>query len=458
MRHRLALLLVLACAYAAGAAPADSLLATPAGKRIQDYLNAYNSGDDAAMRAFIVANFSDSALAQRGPDERIAGYHRVRADIPRMEFVRLVNAESGATTVAVRNGDGPLQLVFTHESVPPHKLIGLRINRGAPAETRPAGSALSEPAVLDSIHALLTQKAAADSFSGAVLIAHNGTPILRKAWGLADREHHVANTPETKFNLGSIGKSFTRLAIEKMMSEGKLAATDKLGKFLPDYPNADARSKVTVQQLLDMRSGIGDFFGQEFLDTPRDRIRSLPDYLPLFAAKPLEFEPGSKERYSNGGFVVLGLIIEKLTGKSYYDYIKEAVFVPAGMKDSGWWGRDEIVPDRAVGYTHRWQPTEEDSPELRSNVLIEPGIGSSAGGGYSTADDLLKFVNALQAGTLKCSEGGGMGIAGGAPGLNAAIESGLPGGYTVIVLCNSDPPSAENMAAMLRGWMMRAKS
>lgn len=212
-----------------------------------------------------------------------------------------------------------------------------------------------------------------------------------------------------------------------------------------------------MKQLLDMRSGIGDFFGKEFLNTPRDRIRSLKDYLPLFAGKPLLFEPGTAERYSNGGYVVLGLIIEKVTGRSYYDYVQETVFNPAGMTRSGWFGSDEIVPDRATGYTHGWNAAAEDSPELRSNVLTKPGIGSSAGGGYSTVDDLLNFVNALQTNRLQSSEGGAMGIAGGAPGTNGAVESGIPGGYTVIVLCNADPPQAEDAAMTLRQWLIRVR-
>lgn len=175
---------------------------------------------------------------------------------------------------------------------------------------------------------------------------------------------------------------------------------------------------MTVRHLLEMTSGIGDFFGDRYESTPKEKIRSLKDYLPLFADKPLEFEPGTRNRYSNGGYVVLGLIIEKVSGVDYYTYVREHIFKPAAMLDSDSYEKDASIPNRALGYMR-------DGSSWKPNYETLPGRGSSAGGGYSTAHDLLKYTMALKEGTLgEANEEtrGGFGIAGGAPGLNASLE------------------------------------
>ena len=151
-------------------------------------------------------------------------------------------------------------------------------------------------------------------------------PIFSKAYGLASKENKTPNNPDTKFNLGSINKIFTRIAIGQLVQQGKISFDDKLGKYLPDYPNRDAAEKVTIRHLITMKSGIGDFFGEKFVRCRRINCRKNSDFIPLFADKPLAFEPGTKEQYSNGGYILLGAIIEKVTGKSYYDYVRENIF------------------------------------------------------------------------------------------------------------------------------------
>src|SRR5437899_13054039 len=159
--------------------------------------------------------------------------------------------------------------------------------------------------------------AAEKNFSGVVLLAENGNPILLRAWGDGIRV-------DTKFNLGSINKIFTQVAIGQFAASGKLALTDTIRKHLPDYPSPVA-DKITIQQLIEHKSGLGDFFGPEYLAAPPSSLRKLSDYLLLFVNKPLEFEPGTSQRYSNAGYIVLGLIIEAITRQSYYDYVREHV-------------------------------------------------------------------------------------------------------------------------------------
>jgi CubicO group peptidase (beta-lactamase class C family) len=300
----------------------------------------------------------------------------------------------------------------------------------------------------------LDQQAAEDKFSGAVLIAKHGKPIFQKAVGLANKETKEPNRLDTKFNLGSINKTFTQIAINQLIEQGKLGWEDKLGKFLPDYPNDEAKEKVTVKHLVEMQSGIGDFFGAKYQATPKSKIRTINDYLPLFASERLAFEPGNKRAYSNGGYIVLGAIIEKVTGQSYYDYVREHIFKPAGMTNTDSFFSDAKTSNLAEGYRRNEQG------ERVNNVDTRPARGSSAGGGYSTVEDLLKFSSALlgnkllSAVTTRRIVGGGLGVAGGAPGINSELEIDPASGYTIVVMGNYDPPNAANVSRHIRSMLM----
>jgi CubicO group peptidase (beta-lactamase class C family) len=300
--------------------------------------------------------------------------------------------------------------------------------------------------VAPAVGAYLDALVARDLFSGTVLITHDGKQLFFKSYGLANKDFAVANTNDTRYNVGSINKVFTKAALMQLRDEGKLDFSKTLRTYLPDYPS-DLADRVTIKQLLDFTSGMGDFFGPEFASTPKDRIRTLNDYLELFAKKPLEFEPGSSRRYSNAGYIVLGLVIEKVSGMSYYDYVQKKIFAPLEMNDTASFPADAIVPKRAVGYT------SEDGPR-RANTYTLPGRGSSAGGGYSTATDLLRFVTGARkvlspaAFDELIGDPPGIGFAGGSPGVNAVVE--LEGRWSIIVLSNYDPPAAMEVGANVR--------
>jgi len=291
----------------------------------------------------------------------------------------------------------------------------------------------------------LDDMVARDLFSGTVLVMHGNETLVSKSFGLADKEHGVPNGGETKYNIGSINKIFTKIALLQLRRDGKIDFSKTLRTYLPDYPSAIA-DQITIQQLLDMSSGMGDFFGPKFDDGPKAQIRTLADYLPFFVDQPLEFEPGTRRRYSNAGYVVLGLVIEKLSGMTYYDYVKKNIFDPAGMKNSESYPLDAVVANRAVGYM--------GPKHARSNIYELPARGSSAGGGYSTAPDLLAFTRALPKLIARddyralVGEPAGAGWGGGTAGVNAAVE--MEGEYTIIVLSNYDPPAAEHVAQNAR--------
>jgi CubicO group peptidase (beta-lactamase class C family) len=328
--------------------------------------------------------------------------------------------------------------------------------RAAAGTAQDAGG-VSTASLVHQIKDYLAGEMLADSFSGVVVLSRNGETIFSGVYGSASKEYGTPNALDTRFNLGSINKLMTRIAVMQLVEQGKLSYGDTIGAVLPEYPNKQAAAQVTVGELLDMSSGIGDFFGAQYMAMSKDRLRSLHDYLPLFASKPLAFTPGTKHQYSNGGFIVLGLMIERRTGLSYYDYVKTNIFAPAGMTASGWFERDSTARDIATGYTK----DGADGPHTTwcNNVYTAPERGSSAGGGYSTAPDLLKFAAALQDGKLLNTRDtaavlqGGIGVAGGAPGINADMEIDPASGYTLVVLSNYDPPSAERVAATIRGYI-----
>jgi CubicO group peptidase (beta-lactamase class C family) len=294
--------------------------------------------------------------------------------------------------------------------------------------------------------------ASADAFAGVVLVAKNGEPVFQKSYGLADRERKIPITDTTRFNLGSINKIFTKTAIARLMAEGTLRAADTIGKLLPDYPNALAKS-ATVQQLLEHRAGIVDFFGPAFESAPKTSFRSNADYFSLVAPQPLLFEPGTNRRYCNGCYIVLGAIIERLSGIRYEDYIAEHVFRRAGMNGAGFFHADRLPADVALGYTRRG----DGGGALNTNERMHGAAGSGAGGAYASAADLLAFDNALRSQRLLDPKmtawmlqvdhvtpgrsDGVIGIGGGAPGVNAVLES--DGTWTVAVVGNLDPPSAD---------------
>src|SRR5437763_1840258 len=214
--------------------------------------------------------------------------------------------------------------------------------------------------------------------------------IFEKAYGLANKTSNTSNNVDTKFSLGSINKSFTSVAIAQLAQQGRLSFNDPISKYLPDYPNKTVAAKVTIHQLLTHTSGMGMYFNEEFMKR-RASLKTLTDILPLFANDALAFEPGEKMQYSNAGYVVLGLIIEKLTKQNYFDYVRDHIFEPAGMMNTDSYALEQRVPNLAIGYTSMG-PTGRPAPGARHETTPHPtGRGRSAGGGYSTLADILTW-------------------------------------------------------------------
>jgi D-alanyl-D-alanine carboxypeptidase len=334
----------------------------------------------------------------------------------------------------------------------PSRAIDLALGRMTQAE---ALAALSDHA---------GQRAAADEFSGAVLVARHGKVLLQEAWGRADRKSGTANTPTTRFRIGSMDKMFTAVATLQLVEAGKLALDDPIGKYLPDYPNKEVASKVTVRHLLTHTGGTGDIFGAEF-DRNRLALREHRDYVKLYGSRGLTHEPGARFEYSNYGFVLLGALIERVSGVSYYDHVGDKVFRRAGTRSTGSLPESVDVPNRAVGYMRSSPAGGAWTP----NTDTLPWRGTAAGGGYSTVGDLLRFAQALSSGRLiskatlaeatrphRQQYGYGFAVhgqgrlrsyghGGGAPGMNGELRVFPQLGYVVVSLGNLDPPAASEL-------------
>lgn len=226
------------------------------------------------------------------------------------------------------------------------------------------------------------------NFSGAILIARAGEVLLRKGYGHANEELGVPNTPQTKFHVASVSKSFTAAAILILEQEGRLRVEDPLSKFIPDYPNG---SRIKVHHLLTHTSGIPNV--NNFADyEQRSRFpHTVADLVAWFRDKPLEFEPGARYGYSNSNYNLLAYIIEKTSGESYGTFLRRTIFEPAGMHDTAHDGdASALIPGRASGYMPAGMRDVENAPHL--DWSVKTGNGSL----YSTVDDLHKWDRALQ--------------------------------------------------------------
>ncbi len=436
---------------------------TPAGKVLAGYLEAVNSGDKDLLQKFIKAHRPDRPDAlERMLDLRwnTGGFDLYSVETSEPRDIQVVLREREGTgrynrmSVAVSEGEPAGITNISLVVIPPPV--------GAPVAER-----LSQPEASSAWDAQFYKAAAAGRFSGVWLWAKNGKVITSGAKGKADREQGIDNTLATRFRIGSMNKMFTAVATLQLVERGKLSLDEPLGQVLPDYPNAEVATKVKIRHLLSHTGGTGDIFGPEF-EAHRLELKTLLDYVKLYGGRGLEFEPGSKWEYSNYGFLLLGAVIEKVSGESYYDFIADNVYKPAGMTESGSEPESVGVANRSKGYMR-------DQLGMISNEPTLPWRGTSAGGGYTTAGDLMRFAEALMSNRLlkagmlaeatrpQFATGnygfgfqlGGKGEArtyghsGGAPGMNGILRVYPESGQAVVVLCNLDSPSA----SLLGDWL-----
>jgi CubicO group peptidase (beta-lactamase class C family) len=233
------------------------------------------------------------------------------------------------------------------------------------------------------------------SFSGVVSIARQGTTLYEKAFGFADRSNKLENEVSTRFGIASGTKFLTALAIGKLIEAKKLSLSTKLKDCIAyQFPNYSA--EITIGHLLNHTSGIPDYYDEEkitdfesfALSVPSYNLKTLRDYLPTFPDEPMKFVPGTQFSYCNGGFILLGLVIEEITGMTYQDFVTQEILKPIGMKQSGFFWLNKLPERTALGYL-------DDAAGWRTNIYNLPIVGGSDGGAFTTVQDLSKLWKAF---------------------------------------------------------------
>lgn len=484
----LALLLVLSLLSAAPVPPAAAQTAGeyrdepglppgPAGERARELLEAVNGGDAEAIRRLVETSFAptfrdavpmEQHLAVLGDVQRRSGGFEVHG-VRRYEEPQAGPEGLPEHVIIVRSRlTGAWQaVVLTVEPEPPHRIAGLRLSPARPPKDLPPAGPLTEAELVQELQAFVERLAEADVFSGTVLLARDrrdgeeGSEVLfQGAWGEASRRYGVPNRIDTKFNLGSMNKMFTAVAIAQLAERGKLSLDDPLSEYVgEDWLPREVTEKIRLEHLLTHTSGLGSYFNDAFFRSSRALYRELDDYKPLLEGEAPAFEPGSDWSYSNTGMFLLGVVIEKVSGTSYFDYVQENVHRPAGMTDTACYDMDRPVPNLAMGYTREGGLWVE-------NTFLHVIRGGPAGGGFSTAPDLAGFARALRQGKLVSREtaermwspkpevsspdygygfqlGGTpedriVGHGGGFPGISSNLDLFLDSGLTAVVLTNVD--------------------
>jgi len=443
---------------------------TPAGKRVKESLDIINSGDRAQIQDYISTQFTPSFIKMFSKERLFNVYYGFYEKYKGLEFHR-VRESSPERFVAVfrcRQTGSAYLFGLSVLSKSPHKIHGMTLlpmtHPGQPESLE----SLAEKERVEMLGSYLNALGESNVFSGAVLLARNGRVLFQKAHGLADREDNVLNKIETRFNLASLNKMFTAVAVAQLCEQGKMSYNEPIGKHLDnDWLSSEISKKVQVKHLLSHTSGIGISKGDDNLfyleQYISKKFRQIDDYKILTKDAFLKTDPGKESSYSNIGFHLLGPIIEKVSGEGYYDYIQAHIFDVAGMKDTDFDELDQLAPNTARGYV---KEQKDGKISWRSNESDCNWKGTPAGGAYSTVGDLLKFEHALKNNLLVSKEtrnllftpktelgarsyGYGfsvrqfedqlkVGHTGGYTGINNHFSMYLNNDYTVIILCNID--------------------
>ncbi len=384
------------------AAPAKSPAAGDAAeRRVKEIAILLDAGSSAEFKKYAAENFSPRFL--NVPMERHLDFFLAMHDQTRgVELHSIDSARPNQATALFKSKltGRWVSLDVRVEADAPHRIAGLGLvpnpPAGAPSTRR------SDDEIRQELQTLMQKLADADLFSGAVLLARDGVPIFQGAYGMANKDFNAPNQIDTKFNLGSMNKMFTAVAIAQLVERGKFSFDDPLSKFLPDFPDPASAEKIKIKHLLTHTAGLGGFFSKPWQDSSRALYRTVDDQMKRAAAdERLLFEPGTRHRYSNTGMLVAGKVIEVASGQDYYEYVRDNIYTPAGMSNTDCYELDKVNPNLAVGYEKHYG---EDGISFRNNLFEHVMRGGPQGGGYSTVEDLLKFDVALRSNKLVGAE------------------------------------------------------
>jgi CubicO group peptidase (beta-lactamase class C family) len=429
---------------------------TPAGQLAGQRLKAFNSADLALLNAFKAAHDPNLSVENELALLKMTGG---------LEVLRITQNGAYRVSAILREKDGDRVGIMSLE-VDEKKPSLVKSFSLSPMPVTPDDLMPKRLSSTQAWHKLVnkTDKLVAEGrFSGVFAVAREGKLLHAQSWAYANQSSHLKNTMQTRFRVGSMYKMLTAVATLQLVEQGRIALDAPLARYLPNYPNKALANQVTMRHLLTHTGGTGDIFTEEYAQR-RTEIREHADYLRLFGKRDLAFVPGSKEEYSNYAYVLLGAILEEVTGKSYHQLIQESILQPVGMNDTGTEPETSVESQIAVAYTM----SEKGLIDARDTL---PWRGTAAGGGYSTAHDLIRFAEALLQGKLLSPVtlaqatqaqtpsqlygygfqlGGSknarfFGHIGGADGMSGALRIYPATGDILVSLSNYDPPTADEL-------------
>lgn len=445
---------------------------TTATQELEDFVEAFNAGDEAALDTFVTERFDLALTMQKGgPNNIKLVLGRIYTEHGRLALREVDSEQPNAITGWLQSEATEVWFhvtLYTQEQADRTRIVRLdMVPDAGPASAQETLEPLSPEDFAALVDAHLDELEAQDLFAGTVLIAHDGDIVLLRALGPIN-EAGDPNQTDTRIALASTSKMFTATATVQLADRGLLSLDDPLNMYLPDYPEDTIRG-ITVRNLLNHTSGLGSF--------SYDDIKPLTtiDQMLLAPIEPAAFPPGFDFRYSNGGYVLLGGVIESASGQTYWDYLQENIFDPAGMTSTGAFEPDNLPENTAYGLVYQ-------SMGVRvSNADLLPARPGPAGDFYTTAEDLLSFALALQNNTLigpeytqqmftpsatmtelpgSTAEYGygftistredviSIGHAGGFPGISSRFAMYPDLGYTLVILSNYD-----SVAHVLGNWI-----
>jgi CubicO group peptidase (beta-lactamase class C family) len=437
---------------------------TPAGKRAQEVINLLNSGTREKVKEFITNNFNQEFIKAAPMFYHLQVFSDTQDTYKGFEVKEVGKADDfqlqAVLWAPVTETWFDFRIMVEQDAL--NKIKGFRLTPGHAMRGASKTKKMTEQQMAETLKTYMEKMVKNDIFSGAVLLAKDGKVIFKGAYGQASKRFNVANRIDTKFNLGSMNKMFTAVAIAQLVEKGKMNYDDLVGKYLDGtWVQKETAEKVKIKHLLTHTSGLGSYFNQKFNESSRLRFRELEDYQPLIKGEKPQFEPGTKWRYSNTGMFLLGAIIQKVSNMDYFKYVRENIYKPAGMVNSDCFEMDKPVPNLAIGYVKKY---DESGAFWRNNIYDHVIKGGPAGGGFSTVEDLLKFAQALKNNKLISKEslellttakkdmnapGYGYGFtvsergderlvghSGGFTGIRSVLRMYMKSGYTIAVMSN----------------------
>jgi len=434
------------------------------GERIRSVIETLNAGSPQAVRRFLEQECTDRFRNFAPMEDHLDAFLSVHRQWGSVQFHGIRTYEPPRPNQAIvilkdSNFGAWRAFVVQLDEASGNRVASLSLT-DARVPTNVTEAGISQPSLVQQTSELVERVCQQDIFSGTVLVAKGDEVLYSQACGEASKRFHVANNIDTKFNLGSMNKMFTATAINQLVEQGVLAYDETIDAYVDEsWLPQGVTSKITIHHLLTHTSGLGSYFNETYWNGSRQLYRDVNDFKPMVRSEQLAFEPGARFRYSNTGMLLLGVVIENATGESYFDYIRENIYEPAGMVNSDSYEMDFPVENLAIGYIRA-----RDSEYGWENNLYKHVIkGGPAGGGFSTVTDMYRFARALETGKLVSREslelmwtdhsgdayGYGFSVAegaagkvvghgGGFPGLNSNLDIFIDSGYVVVVMSNYD--------------------